>query len=159
MYQQLWGYKVEEKLYLGVREQRRLNTTDDQIYVHWHTSVVDYCTFVLFYWYQFIWYESKSQITLSHRIINLLPLRICYSNWEKSNYSCLIFHVIAFYYFKGLISQTQIFIISTYSSAVFFRYSLILWLYLIIFNLILAQISQAALQNVIPLCYIYLWNI
>jgi hypothetical protein len=28
MYQQLWGYKVEEKLYLGVREQRRLNTTD-----------------------------------------------------------------------------------------------------------------------------------
>jgi hypothetical protein len=27
MYQQLWGYKVEEKLYLGVREQERLNTT------------------------------------------------------------------------------------------------------------------------------------
>jgi hypothetical protein len=27
MYQQLWGYKVEEKLYLGVREQKRLNTT------------------------------------------------------------------------------------------------------------------------------------
>jgi hypothetical protein len=27
MYQQLWGYKVEEKLYLGVREQIRLNTT------------------------------------------------------------------------------------------------------------------------------------
>jgi hypothetical protein len=26
MYQQLWGYKVEEK-YLGVREQKRLNTT------------------------------------------------------------------------------------------------------------------------------------
>jgi hypothetical protein len=26
MYQQLWGYKVEEKLYLGVREQKRLNT-------------------------------------------------------------------------------------------------------------------------------------
>jgi hypothetical protein len=25
---QLWGYKVEEKLYLGVREQKRLNTTD-----------------------------------------------------------------------------------------------------------------------------------
>jgi hypothetical protein len=24
MYQQLWGYKVEEKLYLGVREQKRL---------------------------------------------------------------------------------------------------------------------------------------
>jgi hypothetical protein len=23
MYQQLWGYKVEEKLYLGVREQKR----------------------------------------------------------------------------------------------------------------------------------------
>jgi hypothetical protein len=27
MYQQLWGYKVEEKLYLVVREQKRLNTT------------------------------------------------------------------------------------------------------------------------------------
>jgi hypothetical protein len=27
MYQQLWGYKVEEKLYLAVREQKRLNTT------------------------------------------------------------------------------------------------------------------------------------
>jgi hypothetical protein len=27
MYQQLWGYKVEEKIYLGVREQKRLNTT------------------------------------------------------------------------------------------------------------------------------------
>jgi hypothetical protein len=27
MYQKLWGYKVEEKLYLGVREQKRLNTT------------------------------------------------------------------------------------------------------------------------------------
>jgi hypothetical protein len=27
MYQQLWGYKVGEKLYLGVREQKRLNTT------------------------------------------------------------------------------------------------------------------------------------
>jgi hypothetical protein len=26
MYQQLWGYKVEEKLYLEVREQKRLNT-------------------------------------------------------------------------------------------------------------------------------------
>jgi hypothetical protein len=27
MYQQLWGYKVEKKLYLGLREQKRLNTT------------------------------------------------------------------------------------------------------------------------------------
>jgi hypothetical protein len=27
MYQQLWGYKVEEKLYVGVREQKTLNTT------------------------------------------------------------------------------------------------------------------------------------
>jgi hypothetical protein len=27
MNQQIWGYKVEEKLYLGVREQKRLNTT------------------------------------------------------------------------------------------------------------------------------------
>jgi hypothetical protein len=27
MHQQLWGYKVQKKLYLGVREQKRLNTT------------------------------------------------------------------------------------------------------------------------------------
>jgi hypothetical protein len=27
MHQQLWGYKVEEKLYLGVCKQKRLNTT------------------------------------------------------------------------------------------------------------------------------------
>jgi hypothetical protein len=27
MHQQLWGYKVEEKLYLGVHEQKGLNTT------------------------------------------------------------------------------------------------------------------------------------
>jgi hypothetical protein len=27
MHQQFWGYKIEEKLYLGVREQKRLNTT------------------------------------------------------------------------------------------------------------------------------------
>jgi hypothetical protein len=26
MHQQLWGYKVEEKLYVGVREQKSLNT-------------------------------------------------------------------------------------------------------------------------------------
>jgi hypothetical protein len=27
MFQQLWGYKDEEKLYLGVREQKKLITT------------------------------------------------------------------------------------------------------------------------------------
>jgi hypothetical protein len=27
MHQHPWGYKVEEKLYLGVREQKMLNTT------------------------------------------------------------------------------------------------------------------------------------
>jgi hypothetical protein len=26
MHQQLWGYKVEGKLYVGVRKQKRLNT-------------------------------------------------------------------------------------------------------------------------------------
>jgi hypothetical protein len=30
MHQQLWGYKVEEILYVGVREQKRLNTTDTE---------------------------------------------------------------------------------------------------------------------------------
>jgi hypothetical protein len=37
MYQQLWGYKVEEKLYLGVREQKRLNTT---ALMQWFQTVV-----------------------------------------------------------------------------------------------------------------------
>jgi hypothetical protein len=37
MYQQLWGYKDEEKLYLGVREQKRLNTTG--------TDYVDQCRY------------------------------------------------------------------------------------------------------------------
>jgi hypothetical protein len=27
MHLQLWGYNLEDKLYLGVREQKRLNTT------------------------------------------------------------------------------------------------------------------------------------
>jgi hypothetical protein len=35
MHQQLWGYKVEEKLYVGVREQKRLNTTA----LHHHPAV------------------------------------------------------------------------------------------------------------------------
>jgi hypothetical protein len=35
MYQQLRGYKVEEKLYLGVREQKRLNTTALRYCVVW----------------------------------------------------------------------------------------------------------------------------
>jgi hypothetical protein len=26
MHRQRWGYKVEDKLYVGVREQKRLNT-------------------------------------------------------------------------------------------------------------------------------------
>jgi hypothetical protein len=38
MYQQLWGYKVEDKLYLGVREQKRLNTTG------LHNTALGYCS-------------------------------------------------------------------------------------------------------------------
>jgi hypothetical protein len=34
MYQQPWGYKVEEKLYLGVREQRKVE-------YHWSRRMVD----------------------------------------------------------------------------------------------------------------------
>jgi hypothetical protein len=33
MHQQLWGYKVEEKLYVGVREQKRLNTAGINYFV------------------------------------------------------------------------------------------------------------------------------
>jgi hypothetical protein len=52
MYQQLWGYKVKEKLYLGVRELKRLNTAvldrmkkehiSDQMKV---TAVTDYVNY------------------------------------------------------------------------------------------------------------------
>jgi hypothetical protein len=50
MYQQLWGYKVEEKLYLGVREQKRLNTT-----------VLEHC------------YVSKSFATVREACSNAYP--------------------------------------------------------------------------------------
>jgi hypothetical protein len=39
MHQQLWGYKVEENLYVGVREQKRLNTTG--LYEPLQTEVTD----------------------------------------------------------------------------------------------------------------------
>jgi hypothetical protein len=35
MHQQLWGYKVEEKLYLGVREKIRFNTTAIENHLKW----------------------------------------------------------------------------------------------------------------------------
>jgi hypothetical protein len=44
MHQQLWGYKVEEKLYLGVREQKRLNTAVLQCAVGAHCRYT--CTVV-----------------------------------------------------------------------------------------------------------------
>jgi hypothetical protein len=47
MYQQLWGYNVEEKLYLGVREQKRLTTT------------------VLDYWLHFMQLNSTGYMLLS----------------------------------------------------------------------------------------------
>jgi hypothetical protein len=43
MYQQLWWYKVEDKLYLGVREQKMLNTTDlddEMFFVSLHVCTV-----------------------------------------------------------------------------------------------------------------------
>jgi hypothetical protein len=40
MYQQLWGYKVEEKLYLGVCEQKSLNTT--ALYCHGHSHGIEF---------------------------------------------------------------------------------------------------------------------
>jgi hypothetical protein len=40
MHQQLWGYKVEEKLYVGVREQKRLNTTG--LRLHQYTAYVSH---------------------------------------------------------------------------------------------------------------------
>jgi hypothetical protein len=40
MHQQLWGYKVEEKSYLEVREQKRLNTADlDHSQDTWPTAL------------------------------------------------------------------------------------------------------------------------
>jgi hypothetical protein len=43
MYQQLWGYKVKEKLYLGVREQERLNTTAPDHDVRWPVQIIKGC--------------------------------------------------------------------------------------------------------------------
>jgi hypothetical protein len=40
MYQQFGGYKVEEKLYLGVREQKRLNTTGLDFELYSHTALL-----------------------------------------------------------------------------------------------------------------------
>jgi hypothetical protein len=45
MYQQIWGYKVEEKLYLGVREQKRLNTTDLEFPTIDNTNMADEQTY------------------------------------------------------------------------------------------------------------------
>jgi hypothetical protein len=39
MYQQLWGYKVEEKLYLGVHEQKGLNTTGLEYVIEYKTNI------------------------------------------------------------------------------------------------------------------------
>jgi hypothetical protein len=52
MYQQLWGYKVEEKLYLGVCEQKRLNTTalgNESELLPWYVFIINQewlCMFV-----------------------------------------------------------------------------------------------------------------
>jgi hypothetical protein len=46
MHQQLWGYKVEEKLYLGVWEQKRLNTTALDHFKLW--EVYSHCHGVAF---------------------------------------------------------------------------------------------------------------
>jgi hypothetical protein len=48
MNQQLWGYKVEEELYLGVREQKRLNTTGVQYCVY--ALVLYIYSTVLLFW-------------------------------------------------------------------------------------------------------------
>jgi hypothetical protein len=39
MHQQLWGYKVEEKLYLGVREQKKVE-------YHWSKSFQKYAPYI-----------------------------------------------------------------------------------------------------------------
>jgi hypothetical protein len=44
MYQQLWGYKVEEKLYLGVHEQKRLNTTELTAYPELYSYNKIFCS-------------------------------------------------------------------------------------------------------------------
>jgi hypothetical protein len=50
MHQQLWGYRVKEKLYLGVREQKRLNTTDLHYgYAQDKLTVRDFRTLLMLY--------------------------------------------------------------------------------------------------------------
>jgi hypothetical protein len=42
IHQQLWGYKVEAKLNLGVREQKRLNTTGQIDVLWWYFATRDW---------------------------------------------------------------------------------------------------------------------
>jgi hypothetical protein len=39
MHKQLWGYKVEEKIYMGVRERKKLNITGLGGYVEPRTGL------------------------------------------------------------------------------------------------------------------------
>jgi hypothetical protein len=49
MYQQLWGYKVEEKLYLGVREQKKVE-------YHWS------CGYCACHWTQGLRVETRPRM-------------------------------------------------------------------------------------------------
>jgi hypothetical protein len=42
MHQQLWGYKIEEKVYLGVRETKRLNIAAIQHILLFNSRVNDF---------------------------------------------------------------------------------------------------------------------
>jgi hypothetical protein len=69
MYQQLWGYKVEEKLYLGVREQKRLNTTDLDNYmetVTWDSLNLEKIYIVDLYVFKFTGCYKKNKYLIKY---------------------------------------------------------------------------------------------
>jgi hypothetical protein len=71
MHQQLWGYKVEEKLYVRVHEQRRLYTT-----ALWHSY--DTNPLSVFSWSEVSFFS-----------VSFGSLRSLYSNRSVDQYSCL----------------------------------------------------------------------
>ena len=66
MHRQIWGYKAEETIYLGVREQKRLNDTDlnymQELSRIWRHLKVNTACLVLINYFCLLWdqYEAHA---------------------------------------------------------------------------------------------------
>jgi hypothetical protein len=69
VHQQLWGYKVEEKLYVGVREQKRLNTNDLEV-----TSLSPGQEIARFLWNPKVHYRVKMSPALGRMLSKMNPI-------------------------------------------------------------------------------------